>query len=174
MIALYVNVPFMSAGHTEKIENGYSILSGVARPKSRGYVKLASADPKVAPIVNPNYLAEEQDWKAYRGATELARNIGADKAYDSVRVKEVLPGSDNMSEKQWRDFLAKSVNTFYHPTSTCRMGVGADSVVSPELKVYGISNLRIADASVMPSITTSNTNAPSMMIGWKCGEMITA
>jgi len=174
MIALYVNVPFTSTGHAATFENGYSILSGVARPQSRGHIKLASADPSVAPLVDPNYLAEEQDWKAYRGATELARNIGADKAYDSIRKEEVLPGIADMSEAQWRDFLAKSVNTYFHPTSTCRMGVGAEAVVDPELKVYGIANLRIADASIMPSITTGNTNAPSMMIGWKCGEMITA
>ena len=174
MIALYVNVPFASSGHDVKINNGYSILSGVARPHSRGHVKLASADSTVAPIVDPNYLAEEQDWKAYRAATELCRNIGADKAYDAHRKTEVLPGAGDMSEKQWREFLAKSVNTYFHPTSTCQMGVGADAVVDPELKVYGVDNLRVADASIMPAITTGNTNAPSMMIGWKCGDMITA
>lgn len=174
MIALYVNVPFTSTGHKAEFTNGYSILSGVARPYSRGSVKLASSDPTVAPVVDPNYLAEEQDWKAYRAATELCREIGANKAYDIHRKAEVLPGEGDMSEEQWRDFLAKSVNTYFHPTSTCRMGVGDEAVVDPQLKVHGIDNLRVADASVMPSITTSNTNAPSMMIGWKCGEMITA
>lgn len=174
MIALYVNVPFTSTGHKASFTNGYSILSGVARPQSRGHVKLASADPTMAPIVDPNYLAEEQDWVAYRAATELARNIGADKAYDDIRKEEVLPGGGDLTDAQWREFLAKSVNTYFHPTSTCKMGVGSDAVVDPQLRVNGISNLRIADASVMPSITTSNTNAPSMMIGWKCGEMITA
>lgn len=174
MIALYVNVPFTSTGHKASFTNGYSILSGVSRPHSRGYIKLASSDPSVAPIIDPNYLAEEQDWVAYRAATELCRNIGADKAYDEHRKEEVLPGAGDMSEKQWREFLAKSANTYFHPTSTCRMGVDETTVVDPELKVHGIDNLRVADASIMPSITSSNTNAPSMMIGWKCGEMLAA
>lgn len=171
-IALYVSVPFASTGHQLNYEHGYCILSGVARPHSRGHVKLASADPSVPPIVDPNYLAEEQDWKAYRFATELCREIGADKAYAPFRKAEVLPGGGELSNAQWRDFLAKSLNTYFHPTSTCRMGVDEDAVVDPELRVYGVENLRVADASIMPSITTSNTNAPSMMIGWKCAEML--
>lgn len=174
MIALYVSVPFASTGHTLGYEHGYCVLSGVARPHSRGSLKLASADPAVPPIVDPNYLAEEQDWKAYRAATELCREIGADAAYAPFRKAEVLPGAGDMSESRWREFLAKSLNTYFHPTSTCRMGVDETAVVDPELRVYGIDGLRVADASIMPSITTSNTNAPSMMIGWKCAEMVRA
>ncbi|MEM8662877.1 MAG: GMC oxidoreductase, partial [Pseudomonadota bacterium] len=173
MIALYVSVPFASSGHAMNHENGYCVLSGVARPHSRGHVRLASADPMVPPIVDPNYLAEEQDWRAYRAATELCREIGGHEAYAPLRKAEVLPGAD-LSEADWREFLGKSLNTYFHPTSTCRMGVDETAVVDPELKVYGVDGLRVADASVMPSITTSNTNAPSMMIGWKCGEMVAA
>jgi choline dehydrogenase len=174
MIMLYVSLPFASTGHKLDYKDGYCILSGVARPHSRGYVKLASADFKAPPIVEANYLKEEQDWVAYKRATEICREIGADKAYDPYRKRETLPGKDgDLTDAEWRDFLAKSVNTYFHPTSTCRMGVGDEAVVNPELKVHGIEGLRVADASVMPSITTSNTNAPSMMIGWKCGDMIT-
>lgn len=172
MIALYVSMPFASSGHTMTHEHGYCILSGVARPHSRGHVLLASADPAVPPIVDPNYLAEEQDWRAYRAATELCREIGADAAYAPYRKAEVLPGGGDLTDAEWREFLAKSVNTYFHPTSTCRMGVGPEAVVDPQLRVYGVEGLRVADASIMPSITTSNTNAPSMMIGWKCAEMI--
>jgi choline dehydrogenase len=174
MIALYVSLPFASTGFQMSHANGYCVLSGVARPHSRGHVRLASPDPAVPPIVDPNYLAEEQDWKTFRAATELCREIGADKAYDAIRATEVLPGVGELSDKQWREFLAKSVNTYFHPTSTCRMGVDADAVVDPELRVYGVEGLRVADASVMPSITTSNTNAPSIMIGRKCAEMVLA
>ncbi|MCG8358764.1 MAG: GMC family oxidoreductase N-terminal domain-containing protein [Kiloniellales bacterium] len=173
-IALYVSVPFASTGHQLNYEHGYCILSGVARPHSRGHVALASSDPAVPPIVDPNYLAEEQDWKAYRFATELCREIGADQAYAPFRKAEVLPGGGELSDGQWREFLAKSLNTYFHPTSTCQMGVDEDAVVDPELRVYGIENLRVADASIMPAITTSNTNAPAMMIGWKCAEMLRA
>jgi len=173
MITLYVSVPFASTGHTIAPENGYCILSGLARPQSRGFVKLASNDITDAPIVEPNYLAEEQDWKAYRAATELAREIGADQAYADIRKSELLPGGGKLNDAQWREFLAASVNTYFHPTSTCRMGTGAEAVVDPELRIHGIDRLRVADASVMPSITTGNTNAPSMMIGWRAGKMMT-
>lgn len=173
MIALYVSLPFASTGHKLDYKDGYCILSGVSRPHSRGYVKLASSDPKVAPIVEPNYLKETQDWVAYKRATEICREIGADKAYDPYRKRETLPGKEGkLTDTEWRTFLAKSLNTYFHPTSTCRMGVGEEAVVGPDLKVRGVEGLRVADASVMPSITSSNTNCPSMMIGWKCGDMI--
>lgn len=170
MIALYVSLPFASTGHTLNYEHGYSILSGVATPQSRGYVKLASNNISDAPIVESNYLAEEQDWKSFRAATELCRELGASDAYAEFRKRETLPQKDSdLTDAEWREFLAASVNTFFHPTSTCQIG----KVVDPELRVIGIEGLRIADASVMPHITTSNTNAPSMMIGWRCGAMLT-
>ena len=169
MIALYVSVPFASTGHKLDYEHGYCILSGVATPQSRGYVKLASNDMADAPIVEANYLAEEQDWKSYRAATELCREIGAQDAYKGLAKREALPQKDgDLTDAEWRDFLSASVNTYFHPTSTCQIG----KVVDPDLKVKGIDGLRVADASVMPHITTSNTNAPSMMIGWKAGDMI--
>jgi len=169
MIALYVSVPFASTGHSIDYEHGYCILSGVATPQSRGYVKLASADINEAPIVESNYLAEEQDWRSYRAATELCREIGASDYYSEFRARESLPQKDgDLTDAEWREFLAASVNTYFHPTSTCQIG----KVVDPELRVMGIEGLRVADASVMPHITTSNTNAPSMMIGWRAGSMI--
>ncbi|PWE53461.1 glucose-methanol-choline oxidoreductase [Metarhizobium album] len=174
MIMLYVSLPFASSGHKLDYEDGYCILSGVSRPHSRGYLKLASSDPRAAPIVEPNYLKEDQDWVAYKRATEICREIGAAKTYDPFRKRESLPGKDGeLNDAEWRAFLAKSLATYFHPTSTCRMGVGEEAVVDPELKVHGVEGLRVADASIMPSITTSNTNVPSMMIGWKCGDMIT-
>ncbi|MCY6379644.1 GMC family oxidoreductase [Hoeflea prorocentri] len=173
MIMLYVSVPFASTGHKLDYTDGYCILSGVARPHSRGFVKLQSNLASDAPLIEANYLKEEQDWVAYRRATEICREIGADKAYDPFRKRESLPQKDgDLTDAEWREFLGKSLNTYFHPTSTCQMGVGDAAVVDPELKVYGIEGLRVADASVMPSITTSNTNAPSMVIGWKAGDMI--
>ena len=124
-------------------------------------------------IVEPNYLKEAQDWTAYKRATEICREIGANKAYDPFRKRETLPGKDGkLTDAEWRTFLGKSLNTYFHPTSTCRMGVGEEAVVGPDLRVRGVEGLRVADASVMPSITSSNTNCPTMMIGWKCGDMI--
>lgn len=169
MIALYVSVPFASTGHALDYEHGYCILSGVATPTSRGHVRLRSADIADAPIIEANYLATEEDWKSYRAATELCRAIGADDAYRPFRKRESLPQKDgDLTDAEWREFLSASLNTYFHPTSTCQIG----RVVDPELRVMGVEGLRVADASVMPHITTSNTNAPTMMIGWRAGSMI--
>ena len=176
MITLYVSIPFSTPALPMKdVKNGWCMLSGVARPTSRGRLKLASAKYGDAPIIDPNYLATEHDRKVFSKATEIAREIALHKAYGSQRSREVLPGKDiKVGSPEWNEFLAKSVNTYFHPTSTCRMGADEMAVVDPQLKVRGVSGLRIADASIMPSITTSNTNAPSIMIGWKCAEMISA
>ena len=121
----------------------------------------------LSPRVSP--FAEEQDWRSYRAATELCREIGASDHYADFRAREALPQKDGaLTDAEWREFLSASVNTYFHPTSTCQIG----RVVDPELKVMGIEGLRVADASVMPHITTSNTTAPTMMIGWRAGSMI--
>lgn len=168
----YISAPFASPGHKLEYKDGYAIASGVVRPQSRGYLKLKSKDFNDKPIIEINYLKEEQDRKALRWSTELAREVGNSEAYASVRKRETLPQKPNLSEAEWREFINKSVVTFFHPTSTCRMGVGAEAVVDPELRVRGIQGLRVADASIMPEIVSTNTNAPSMMIGWKCGDML--
>ncbi|MDN4546988.1 GMC family oxidoreductase [Pseudomonas sp. C32] len=174
MITLYLNVPFSTpALPTKGLKNGWCVLSGLARPSSTGTIRLKSNRFTDSPIIDPNYLATEHDRRIFSKATELARETAMQKAFDAVRAKEWLPGPGvKTGSAEWDQFLAKSANTFFHPSSTCKMGVDAMSVVDPKLRVYGISGLRIADASVMPSITTGNTNAPSIMIGWKCAEMI--
>mgnify|MGYP006423899171 CR=1 FL=1 len=172
--ALYVSLPFSTGAFPmDGIKNGWSMLSGLMRPTSTGSIRLRSADIKDAPIIDPNYLATDHDKIAFSKATQLAREIAMHPAYKSARLKEWLPGdSVKPGTAEWDEFVAKSAHTFYHPTSTCKMGVDNMSVVNPELQVYGVSGLRIADASVMPNITTGNTNAPSIMIGWKCADMI--
>jgi len=176
IITLYLNIPFSTPALPMKgIKNGWSILSGVARPTSKGFIKLKSSKFTDAPIIDPNYLATEHDRKTFSKATEIARETALHSAFKDVRAKEWLPGPNvKVGSVEWNDFLAKSANTFFHPTSTCKMGVDEMSVVDPQLRVYGVSNLRIADASIMPNITSGNTNAPSIMIGWKCAEMIRA
>lgn len=174
--ALYISLPFSTpALPMDGINNGWSVLSGLMRPTSRGSIRLKSGNIKIPPIIDPNYLATDHDKITFSKATELAREIALQNAYKEVRKKEWLPGPNiKPGSAEWDEFVARSVNTFYHPTSTCRMGVDHMSVVDPELMVYGVSGLRIADASIMPCITTGNTNAPSIMIGWKCAEMIRA
>ncbi|GGD60959.1 GMC family oxidoreductase [Croceicoccus mobilis] len=170
--ALYVSVPFATTELNLQQTNGYAILCGVMRPKSRGAVTVTSSDPRVAPLIDPNYLAAEQDMVALKAATELAREIGNSAAYNDIRKAELLPGAMAESPESYRDFLQKSVSTYFHPVGTAKMGTDAMSVVDPALKVYGVEGLRVADASVMPSITTGNTNAPSIMIGYRAAKMI--
>lgn len=174
MITLYLSIPFSTPALPMKgIKNGWSILSGLARPTSTGTIKLKSSKYGEAPIIDPNYLGTDHDRRVFSQATALARETAMQQAFSSVRSKEWLPGADvKVGSAEWQSFLAKSVNTYFHPTSTCKMGIDAMSVVDPQLNVYGVPGLRIADASVMPNITTGNTNAPSILIGWKCGGMM--
>lgn len=154
-------------------EHGYCFLSGLMQPESRGHIKLQSNKFSDAPTIEPNYLGEDNDWKIFRQSTELAREVGASSAFNDIRKRETLPlQNGKLTDSEWRSFLAKSVTTFFHPTGTCKMGVGEDAVVDPQLKVHGIEGLRVADASIMPNITSGNTNVPSIAIGWKCGDMI--
>ena len=174
MTTLYLSIPFSTPALPMKgIKNGWSVLSGLNRPTSTGTVKLRSNKVSDAPIIDPNYLATDHDRRVFSKATEIARETALQDAFKPVRAKEWLPGPDmKAGTPAWDEFIAKSVNTFFHPTSTCKMGVDEMSVVDPQLKVYGVPGLRIADASIMPNITSGNTNAPSIMIGWKCAEMI--
>ncbi len=176
VIVLYVSVPFATdAFSLDGVEHGWCMLSGLARPSSRGTLRLASAAFDDPPIIDPNYLATEQDRRAFGYATELARELALHSAYADQRAREVLPGPEiEVGTPAWDDFVRKSAHTYFHPTSTCAMGVGEMAVVDPSLRVYGTEGLRVADASVMPSITTSNTNAPSIMIGWKAADLVGA
>lgn len=150
------------------------MLCGVMRPKSRGSVTLSSSDPRSDPLVDPNYLSVDQDLIALKAATELARAIGNSDAYKDIRKAELMPARAALSPTEYRDYLRKSVSTYFHPVGTAKMGSDAHSVVDPQLRVYGIQGLRVADASVMPTITTGNTNAPSILIGWRAAKMIAA
>lgn len=148
----------------------YTISPSVVRPQSRGTVKLASANPEVAPIIDVNYLACDADVKAMLAAVELCREMGASDAFKDYRAREVMPGP--LSRPEMITFIRNAVSTYFHPTSTCKMGHTPMCVVDHELKVHGIDGLRIADASIMPSVTSGNTNAPSIMIGEKAAEFV--
>jgi choline dehydrogenase len=154
------------------VDNGYTLIPGLARAHSRGWITLASADPDDAPVIEPHYLSEPQDRKALLAAIKITRDIGESSAFAGIRRTEILPGPSVRSDAALAEFMAQAVHTFFHPTSTCRMGHDADAVVDPRLRVYGIEGLRVADASVMPSNTSANTQAPSMMIGWKGAAMV--
>jgi len=107
---------------------------------------------------------------ALMAALDLCRSIGHASSFDAYRKQEMMPGK--LSVKEQRAFIRMSATSYFHPTSSCKMGIDALSVVDPTLKVYGIERLRIADASIMPDITTGNTNAPSMLIGEQVARFI--
>lgn len=146
----------------------FIFLAILVQPKSQGFVKLRSADPFAAPVVNPNYLQATADVQAFMQAVKIARDIAGTKAFASFTMQELVPGKDTPLE----GFIRSQSSTLWHPAGTCKIGRDAMAVVDPALRVYGVEGLRVADASVMPTVTSGNTVAPAFMIGAKAADMI--
>lgn len=148
-----------------------SVFSTLIYPRSRGTVRLASADPTVAPLIDYGYLTEPEDIKVLAEGTEMIRAIMASAAFGGSVKGEIYPGSDAPKGTMTDAIRRRSVSVM-HAVGTCRMGVDDRAVVGPDLKVRGIEGLRVADASIMPSITGGNTNAPCYMIGERASDFI--
>ncbi len=144
------------------------------RPLSRGYVEAKSNRPGDAPAINPRYLTEESDRRAIIGGLRFARRIFNAPALQPYIGEERLPGAQAQSDDELLDYAKRNGNTVYHATCTCMMGPQANCVVDSELRVHGIEGLRVIDASVMPSVTSTNTNAPTIMIAEKGAALIRA
>jgi choline dehydrogenase len=144
------------------------------RPTSRGHVRLKSADPAAAPAIQPNYLSTDEDKRIAAEAIRLTRRIVAAPALQRFRPEEFRPGPEAASESELVAAAGRIGTTIFHPVGTCRMGADANAVVDARLRLNGLAGLRIADASVMPSITSGNTNAPTIMIAEKAAAMILA
>jgi choline dehydrogenase len=151
---------------------GFTIAPALVQPSSRGRVRLASTSWQDAPIIEANHLGTDQDLAAIVKAIEAARELGNQKALDGVREAEVIPGPGARTRKDLEDLARTGAGSFGHAIGTARMGTDADAVVDPQLRVHGLRGLRVADASVMPTITSGPTNAPSIMIGGRAAEMI--
>ena len=152
----------------------YSLGSALINPLARGSVMASSDNPLDPPSIRGNYLAESSDVAALVRGVGISREIHAAKAFDEVRGEEMLPGSEIQGPEAIEEFIRNRAEAFYHPVGTCRMGPADSSVVDAELRVHGIEGLRVADASVMPGITSGNINAPTLMIGARAVEMILA
>jgi choline dehydrogenase len=152
--------------------NAFTIIPGIVRPESRGLVTVVSPDPSVLPIIDPRHLSEEADMRGLLRGIEISREIGNARAFAPWAAGEVVPGPDISDERDLRAYVRDVVSTWFHPAGTCRMGIDSRAVVSPGLRLAGTTNVRVADASVMPHIVSSNTNAASMMIGWRAAELI--
>lgn len=148
----------------------YTLAPSVVQPASRGRVTLRTADPAEDPAIDINYLAEQADVDALLAGIELCREMGASKAFEGLRKREVMPG--DLVGDEMLEWMRQAVTTYFHPTSSCKMGVDEEAVVDPQLRVRGLEGLRVADASIMPTITTGNTNAPTVMIGEKAADLI--
>ncbi|QBX99789.1 GMC oxidoreductase [Rhodophyticola sp. CCM32] len=151
---------------------GISIGTFPLRPKSRGSVHIRSADPMESPAISANYLAHPDDVATTLAAIRIARDVAAQPALQRFGVEEMRPGPEMETDKDLLDFVRQSAQTSYHPVGTCRMGTDPDAVVGPDLKVRGVENLRIADASVFPTMCSANTNAASMAVGLKAAEVL--
>jgi choline dehydrogenase len=167
----FVHVPFnilVGQGHP----NSVSILPGVVRPLSRGWVRLASADPLAKPLVNPNYLGNRSDLERLVQATKIAREIFATRAFAPWVKQEVMPGPDVNDEVSLRQFVRNSADSYHHQVGSCKMGLDDLSVVDPQLRVQGVEGLRVADASVMPFVPSGNCHAGILVIAERCADLI--
>ena len=144
------------------------------RPESRGHIHITSPDTYDHPLIHANYLSATADQLCAIRAVKFARKMIEMPALKPFVVREHTVCGDMSSDQDMLDVARRYAQTIYHPTSTCRMGTDTTAVVDPQLRVYGIKNLRIADASIMPSIVSGNTNAPAIMIGEKASDMILA
>jgi choline dehydrogenase-like flavoprotein len=149
-----------------------TLLATMIYPRSRGRVRLASADPAQAPVIDPAYLSDPDDTRLLLEAMQLVRQTMASRTIASEVNGETAPGPDYRHRDDLAEQIPNRATTVYHPVGTCRMGVDERSVVGPDLRVNGIMGLRVADASIMPSITGGNTNAPALMIGEHAARII--
>ncbi len=152
---------------------GYLLMACFLHPKSKGRIKLRSANPLDMPLIDPNYLSEKEDLDAMVTAFQKSREILSQQAFNPYCLKEFEPGETVKTEAQIREYIKQKSETIYHPIGTCKMGIDSMAVVDPkQLKVYGMENLRVIDASIMPTLISGNTNAPTTMIAEKGAAII--
>jgi choline dehydrogenase-like flavoprotein len=152
--------------------HGFVLSVVLLHPKSRGSLTLASNDPRAKPLIDPALLSAPDDIEPLVRGLKLTRRVFATPAFAPYRATEFLPGASVDSDDAWKDYIRATAATVHHPAGSCRMGIGDDAVVTPELKVRGIEGLRVADASIFPNLMGGNTNAPVVMVAEKAADMI--
>ncbi|MBL6852231.1 MAG: choline dehydrogenase [Alphaproteobacteria bacterium] len=164
----------LMTNHTRTKMDRHGFMAHVCqlRPQSRGYISIKSNDPLSAPIIQPNYLEAEEDRRAMREGTKIARDLFAQAAFDPYRGPEMWPGAHVRTDAQIDAWIRKTAETIYHPVGSCKMGKDSEAVVDAQLRVYGVEGLRVVDASVMPTLVSGNTNAPTIMIAEKASDMM--
>ena len=164
----------IEAGVAAMKQGGVTLNSAYLRPRSRGTVRLASADPMAPPLIDPNYWADPHDRDMSIRGLKLAREIMRQDALKPYVLAERLPGPEVQTDADYESYACRHAKTDHHPVGTCRMGADPAAVVDPLLRFNGIAGLRVVDASVMPTIVSSNTNAATIMIAEKAADLIRA
>ncbi|MBV9603586.1 MAG: GMC family oxidoreductase N-terminal domain-containing protein, partial [Solirubrobacterales bacterium] len=167
---LFVNMPIIPG----RPEHLLLLTSMLTRPASRGTVRLASADPADPPLIDMGFGSAAADIDAIVAGLRRLREVAGQPAFDPWRGEELSPGAHLNSDEELRTFVRQTVNTIYHPACSCKMGIDGMAVVDPALRVHGVERLRVADASVMPLVTTANTQVPTMMIAERAADEIRA
>ena len=167
-------IPFSAEKAGEKLHPFPAFTASVCqlRPDSRGTVQIKSADPTQHPSIQPNYLATDNDRQTMLDGLKLARKIAAAPSLQPYIAAEYLPGPEVSDDAELMAYIQDKSNTIFHPSGTCKMGPDDMAVVDEKLRVKGIEGLRVADASIMPTVISGNTNAACIMIGAKCAQMI--
>jgi len=168
---LFWHIPLYFPGMTGP-PDGFTLMSGLIRPASRGSVTIRSADPEDRPLVDPAFLACAADVDALERGFELCREIADTGAMAEWRGAELYPGPEVSSSEGVRDYVRGTLTTYQHVVGTCKMGIDELAVVDSELRVHGVTGLRVADASIMPAITSGNTHAPTTMIGERAADLV--
>lgn len=166
-------IQFLPPGYARS-DFGFTGAVSLTRFQNIGSVGLRSLDPKDTPMFRMNYLQSEADVQKLVAATKLMRQLLHTSVFDEFRGEEIAPGADVQSDEALVAYIRETCSTVYHPVGTCKMGTDPIAVVDPELRVHGVEGLRVVDASIMPIITTGNTNAPTIMIGEKAADLIKA
>ncbi len=167
-------IHYLDHGLTPMDGHGFVLGPVLLNPQSRGRIRLKSADPSSHPAIYAGYLSVEADAEPLVRGLKFARDIIGHKVFDPYRGEEFRPGLAVQSDDEWRDYIRGYSETLYHPVGTCKMGSDPLAVVDPELKVRGVAGVRVVDASIMPYVTSGNTNAPVIMIAEKAADLILA
>jgi choline dehydrogenase-like flavoprotein len=164
----------IEAGVAKMRNAGVTLNSAYLRPRSRGTVRLAGVDPAAAPLLDPDYWADPHDRTLALAGLRLAREIMSQPALKRFVLGEILPGRHSSTDQDLVDYACANAKTDHHPVGTCRMGAAGNpaSVVTPDLRVIGLEGLRVIDASVMPRVPSSNTNAPAIMVAEKGADHV--
>ena len=161
-----------SHGFDKREECAFTLYGTLLHPRSSGYIRLRCADPLTPPLIQPNFLSHEADLETLIASIRLCRQILQAKAFDRFRGEEIFPGAQVKQDPELAAYVRNTAETIYHPVGTCKMGNDPMAVVNSQLQVHGIQGLRVVDASIMPTIISGNTNAPTIMIAEKIANTL--